>query len=759
MLLNNQELTSTLERLIPPDSPNYQYFRFELIDLVRSQDFIFQIDDTFTVAFQDTPDFEQVQFDIRRNKKTEEFSLTYLLANFLPKYGQNDLAMNFIGKYLQVLLLIAYRDNGHDKKVKNLCLRVRMALDEHKAQHQILKKLIEIHQNTDQPEDVFKNIQFYEQITLDKENSGEFHNENLAQKIGQIRYAYEVAYENKKAYQVSRNSKPTKGNRLSNGNLLDVKPLDPKDSDSHVRTIDIVTVDNDSNVADNEKLADIKTTPQLDNNFEPTDDTKASSQLQTQDTRNKHTHTKRHRFSFPTSTRIQTLENYQLLFSLIWQNFEISTDQDKKIYAILLLSLLIGRSINQIREELATDLSKRSFLITDTEVEYKSTIDVTSNRRDSIKPVRKSRNNFINFPLPDEIQPVIRYKSSIDDKSINVVIEQLRQHLDLAVLSQQHFDNALSFIIKQELYQPLHADIITGVDVKHNSALYYTSFDRQNIYMTYEQAFGSLTEKFSPKLELVLPPNESEIFIGSEMALNEKTVKQFFKELAGWVTSYNGKKSKNSPNGDEYILQFQAYTIWLWFVILLLTGIRPVTHAPGFLNQINLKHKLLWVSDKEVRQTNRKTDKGGDGRLIPLCNFLITAIENYLLYIRKFAIQHNVIGTVNSYDLQGILQSELPLLQFYNFHTRNFEGIKPQSVSNQLKDFIKHQDNWLRHQTRTFLTGKTSEIMINALYGHELADQEFWHPFSSISLNDFKQTGTHLQAIAETLNLEQIKVH
>lgn len=760
MLLNNHQLAHTLDKLIPPDSPDFNYFQFKLIDLVRHKNFLIEIANSFKLPTQELVNFEEPQLIIRQSKKTEEWGVTYLLASFLQRYQQDNVAIDFLGKYLQVLLLISYRGEDHKDKVKHMCVRVRMALDEHKAQHRILTKLFEVHHQNDDIESVFTDIRAFEKTTQTQESSGEIRNDHLAQKIGQIRYAYEVAYQDRKAYQVSRNRKPTTltGNRLSNGKLLETQPLDPKDSKNNIRVMKMVEVDEDSNVADNEKIADNKDSLELDNNFEPTQATQASNQLQTQETRNKYQHAKRNQFAFPTNTRIQTLENYQLLFSLIWQNFTTTTGDEKRLYAALLLSLLTGRSIKQIRQELALDPSKRNFLITNEDVIYRATVDVTSNRRDGIKPVRKSNSNFINFALPEELPPVIRYKFLLDDSQINPIIEQIREHLDFAVLSQQHFDNALSFIIKQWLNESLHADFIAGVDVKHSSGLYYTSFDKQSILFTYQQAFSLLTKKVFPKLAFDLLVNEKSTAIGSDMALNEDTVKQFFIELADWVKSYNGKKSKNTPNGDEYILQFQAYTIWLWFVFLLLTGIRPVNHAPGFLNQINLTHKLLWVSDKEVRQTGRKLDKGGDGRLIPLCDFLIQAIENYLAYIQKFAIQHNVTGTDKAFDLQAILNSEIPLLQFYNFRHKSFEGIKPKSVSNQLRHFIQHQDNWLRHQTRSFLTGKTADLMINALYGHELADQEFWHPFSSMPLNEFKQIRTPLQNIAEMLELEQIKV-
>ena len=126
MLLDNQQLTFTIQKLIPVDSPNYKYFQFTLIDLIRQEDFIFQIHDSFIVDDAGTPNFKQVQSEIRSAKKTEEWAVTYLLASFLEKYHHNDKALSFLKKYLHVLILIAYRNNKQDNKVNNLCLRVRI---------------------------------------------------------------------------------------------------------------------------------------------------------------------------------------------------------------------------------------------------------------------------------------------------------------------------------------------------------------------------------------------------------------------------------------------------------------------------------------------------------------------------------------------------------------------------------------------------------------------------------------------------------
>ena len=185
---------------------------------------------------------------------------------------------------------------------------------------------------------------------------------------------------------------------------------------------------------------------------------------------------------------------------------------------------------------------------------------------------------------------------------------------------------------------------------------------------------------------------------------------------------------------------------------MIQTGIRPVRHAPGLLHQFDFKRHLLWVSDKEERHAQ------SDGRLIPLSKFLVTAIQNYMTYIKQFATIYNPLCPAAPYPINDILQSERPLIQLYKKNPKGFTSITPSQVRYQLQDFFSHQDNWLRHQLRSMLTGRVSDYLICALYGHEHPDQEFMHPMSSSSINQLHQLSPHLDAIATDLHLKQIEV-
>ncbi|MGI9339300.1 MAG: hypothetical protein ACR2PP_01545, partial [Psychrobacter sp.] len=109
------------------------------------------------------------------------------------------------------------------------------------------------------------------------------------------------------------------------------------------------------------------------------------------------------------------------------------------------------------------------------------------------------------------------------------------------------------------------------------------------------------------------------------MVLETSTCQQFFEQLAMSAESYNGRLNHSI---ERYIAQFNSYSVWLWHTIMIQTGIRPVKHAPGLLNQLDFKRRLLWVSDKEERHGQ------SDGRLIPLSQFLAAAIQNYIDYIK-----------------------------------------------------------------------------------------------------------------------------
>lgn len=767
MNLNKNELDIVLDKLVPEGSP----------DVVRIQDFIIYVlgfrpnfalninfaIDVFDVNFTES-ECSDIATMIIKEQKIEEWAVSYMLLLFYQKYGEVDrksIAWQFMSIYLQIIVRITMRGDGHLAKVSQLGVRVRMGLNTHNPQSEIIKELIGIHAQQNSLESVLDAIRQYEVLTKQSEASSKVVNKKLAAKIGRIRLAYEVVAKDKtfisKTY--------SKSDDTDNNSVGLNKVFLDSDDEPLRATIFEISHQND-NVSSNENLADDDPEKLLDNNFKPSRYTAKSAELQQWKLKNNFRHTRRNQFGFPTSLRQLSLLSIQILFDRVWQLSMVTDDDSRFGYVVILISFLSGRKIQEIINELGKEKSQRTWLSSkrrmgESYCTLKIVVNVTTNRRSHLLQHRQSFDNEFTLPLPDKLQPIIETPIFIEQTQISEVLKDLQRQIDLPALSYQHIESALYSIIKNELNEPLHADLITGVDVKHSSALYYTSIKMKSIENTYENAIYLISEQcpfyirsqlrqdYKSKSENI----EHQSYIGSEMTLNKLTCQKFFSELANGAESFNGRLERNlSIRKDRYIEQFNAYGIWLWHIIMIQTGIRPVVHAPGVLNQFDFIAGLFWVSDKEERQGQEQ------GRLIPLSKFLIIAIQNYIVYIKEFASLHNVIYPSEQFPIDEILNSRQPLIQIFSKNPKKFSGITPSRVRYQLKSFFSHQDNWLRHQLRSMLVDRAPEHLICALYGHEHPDQEAMHPMSSLSINELKGISGCLDEIACELNLKQVEV-
>lgn len=761
--INKHELRKALDKLVPPSSPDSLKIQ-NLIAYVVSlkpgfalnSEFISEsLEISFTVY-----ECNNIADQIVKAKNIEEWAVSYMLILFYKKYGAVDTksrAWQFMSVYLQIILRITLREDKHFAKVNQLGVRVRMGLNAHNPQSEILSQLIHIHTQQDTLAGVLDGICQYEAITKHSEASGKVINKKLARKIGRIRLAYEVVAEDKEF--VGKTYSKTSRNDDFKSDLDKFY----YDSDNEpLRATSFAIKHENDNVSYDENLADDDPEKLLDNDFKPSKHTAKSSELQQWKLKNNYRHARRNGFGFPTNLRQLSLASIQMLFNRLWQLLMLSSGDSRSSYTIILISLISGRRVQDVTYELGLDKGQRNWL------SYKKggrgsyyalsiVINVTTNRRSHLLPHRKSYDNEFTLPLPYELQTIIENPIPIEQTQISESLKDLQRLLDLPALNYQHIESALYSIIKNELNKPLHADLITAVDVKHSSPLYYTSISTKSLSDTYVQAVSLMAKMCGADVQKQLFSNSLSItnkpYIGSDMALNRGICQKFFEQLAGAVESYNGRLTRAvSIKQDRYIEQFNAYSIWLWHIIMIQTGIRPVVHAPGLLNQFDFQARLFWVSDKEERQGQSQ------GRLIPLSQFLITAIQNYIEYIKQFAALHNVIYPSVQFPIEDILNSRQPLIQLFSKNPRGFSGITPSKVRYQLKCFFSHQDNWLRHQLRTLLTNRAPEHLIRALYGHEQPDQEAMHPMSSLSINEIKSLSDYLDEVACELNLKQVEV-
>ena len=751
-----------LDKLIPVDSPHQLQIRqlvINVISLVADDDIglVFSTPYDNLKGFNDI-DCEDVIKQIIRQGKTVEWAVTYMLIVFYQAYGKvniNSDAWRFMSGYLKVMIMITARHDKHFAKIDKLGVRVRMALRPTDPQRGILDQLISIHAQCDSLSSCLPYIRQYEASVKQGVAEGKTANQYLGSKIGQIRLAYEVAIDNKtfvgKTY--TKDTKRTKSVQTVTKTVahIDGEPLQrivfgTKQSKKH------------SNVAIDENIADDDEVPLLDNNFKPATQIAKSSELQQWRLKNNHQHARRNQFHFPTNHRQLSTTGYQMLFAVLWQRFISEDTEDKTGYAVLLLSILSGLSIDSVIADWQCSHGQRQYFIYDRVCKSSSiaiTIDVTTNTRSHLLAHRQSYGSTFYRALPEALQIMLEDKITVSSYTVKAAISDAKDILNLPALSPQYIEAGLFILIKNELNKPLHADLITGVDVRHSSALYYTSTKTVELEQTYIKAVELITEYCNDEQKALLinecsvPMNGHRSHIGSGMALKTTMCQQFFNQLAVSAESFNGKLKSHM---DRYIAQFNSYSIWLWHIVMIQTGIRPVKHAPGLLHQFDFHRCMLWVSDKEERHAQ------SDGRLIPLSKFLITAIQNYIIYIKQFAAIYNSLCPAAPYPINEILQSEQPLIQIYQKNPKGFASITPSRIRYQLQDFFSHQDNWLRHQLRSMLTGRVPDYLICALYGHEHADQEFMHPMSSSSINQLHQLSPHLDAIATDLHLKQIEV-
>ena len=789
-----EEVHGLIRRIVPHDSPlSTQVHRliFELINL--SPNYLMTTHDHSTdSSLPELTDDEcnTIIEAVNSHRNTDTWSVPYMLATFTDYYRQKpftDQSWLFISKYLQLILLIVKRQDKHFNKINKLGVRIRMALKKNSSQTAIIDELIKIHTSSANVYENFADIESYEQDMRYKEEAGLVKTQNLAKKIGEIRLAYEIIIEDKDYIERQRrgNGKPViiKKMREDQDVLL---------TDEETRRMRFPRVSSENNVIQSENLADDDPSALLDNKFKPTKKTAKSSQLQQYQVKTNYLHSKRNRFMFPSNTRLLTISDYQAVFKKIWELIFDQEHRINRVAAILLLSMITGRSIQTVIKEVATNKSQRQFLVEEEGgvTVIRNSINVTVNRRDKVKPLTKSHSHHFSLPLPAALDVVLQYKFEVETTEVNQLLKTIKESLSLSLLSNQHIESALKFIITHHISEPLHSDIITGVEVEHSSPLYYTSIETSYLISTYQAAIKILSNQFSESFRAInycrtnktkkvshLPnpenykllqankypylvdmpivaSNVNKTFIGSEMALTDKVCGQFFALLAERVQG-DRQQLDHGINDlrSEYIKQFNAYGLWLWHIIQIQTGIRPVNDAPGFLNQFNFSHDIYWVSDKSIRQ-------GKDyGRLIPISTFLKTALKNYISYIKHFASVHNPLYPEYKLEINKILQSKVPFLQILSLNPKKFMPITPKRIRRAVDKALPHQDNWLRHQLRSMLTNEVDEVYVCALLGHEHADQEIFHPMSSLSINQYgTELLPHLDRVAQKLDLKQVEI-
>jgi hypothetical protein len=450
-------------------------------------------------------------------------------------------------------------------------------------------------------------------------------------------------------------------------------------------------------------------------------------------------------------------QSLKALFDECYNDFSTSApdSQQRKTLAILLLSMLTqvdpeewlnlqyGRKTPKIGMKRAIQLkNKRQKIIYEKNQFWLSTeFQIFQNDSFEYPHGLLNQTNCFLLPLVKDFIIVFGQEPQIDKSDLYANLSEYRKKLKIPRLSLQRLKSLLHFQLYQQTGNKQIADILLGIDSNHSSSLSYCHHAKPLLHQRYLETLSAL----SSKLVKILHIAEVDMNFGSRKAPVQQQVIKVFAILRQDVI-------RACEENKDYLEIFNLYSIWLWHILLLFTAARPVGEFPGFLKHFDLDHNLLWISDKEI------AGRQGDGRIIPLCPFIVEQIQYYLVFLKNFQKIYGMRNHELHRHIQKILNNEMTLLTVWS--EKEFVALSPKHIYQFVPVLKKLGDNWLRHTTRAYLTNKLDETLILALFGHELSQQEFAHPYSSLSLCDYKtDVMTSLEKMKEYFEIIGIKIY
>ena len=468
-------------------------------------------------------------------------------------------------------------------------------------------------------------------------------------------------------------------------------------------------------------------------------------------TRAKFAHANKNERFVSSNIRQLPLTAIQNIAFKLWQWFvdynDSEADRDKKrAIAYLLLSLYTGHSVARLANDINNnykeiiDISARK-----AKYEFIINLDITPLRirTTGIESVIANRLTQFKLPIPEALGVFLTYKGYPDSVLINEVIADLRATLQLPVISLGRIEKSLYTIIIYEVGSTQLATIITSRNSRKRADTWYSSHDIKKVKEVYHNAIKILTDRChkerSSVVEYLSKVALSDDAIGSQNSPDYPIVSLFINYLYQKVVTTTNYKEK-----------FNFYNLWLWHISLLLTSIRAVEGAPGYLNQINLQAGIAWISDKEERAT------ANSQRLVPICSFLTEAMQNFLRYLESFAKRYGRLDSNISTEVNKIFDYQRPLLNFID-KKGEFHALRPAIIIKELDSRFRFKPDWTRHVGQKFLHEQgVAEAVILAIFGHEMMGQEAWRKNSALAIGYIVAAKKPYQQLAVELELQQV---
>ncbi|ENV52244.1 MULTISPECIES: hypothetical protein [Acinetobacter] len=473
-----------------------------------------------------------------------------------------------------------------------------------------------------------------------------------------------------------------------------------------------------------------------DHNFEFNPLEQYSTTAQVNNLKNKVLHQNKNQLMSKSNPRVFDLPTAQYIMRILFEQAETSP-----IHALLLFSVLSLTHYKELlvfRKNFRLSSKRKEITFSPENFYFRQSFDNSKFKDALLKEYMMNIGNSFTIPLPkvyfDQIFKLKKWDKADIASDVQEYLRRISDGLTFH-LTARNLPRLISDITLNELGYELESKLLSGENVNSYTPSHYYSMKivdildiySQTLYLVCPQLDTSYIEEF-----------KSPVTFGSQQTPDLPLVKSFFKEL--------DKQVRGNPNPFNTL---KYYSIWLWYVCMIMTSARPNEAFPPNLDYLDLDNCLLAVADKEQRYS------GTIGRYLPFNNFLRDEIQSYLNYLKQF--QHLMKACANQVKtalIQEIFDGQCPFLVYPKTegYIRNLElaDIEKNSPT------IVLQRNWTRHFARYFFAQHCDEDMLNGIFGHDGPMQELFDRYSGFQATDYDHIRAAQDKLVELLKLKSM---
>ncbi|WP_168382702.1 hypothetical protein [Acinetobacter indicus] len=473
-----------------------------------------------------------------------------------------------------------------------------------------------------------------------------------------------------------------------------------------------------------------------DHNFEFNPLEQYSITAQVNNLKNKVLHQNKNQLMSKSNPRVFDLPTAQHIMRILFEQAKTSP-----IHALLLFSVLSLTHYEELlvfRKHFRLSSKRKEITFSPENFYFRQSFDSSKFKDALLKEYMMNQGNSFTIPLPkvyfDQIFQLKKWDKADIASDVQEYLRRISDGLTFH-LTARNLPRLISDITLNELGYELESKLLSGENVNSYTPGHYYSMKivdildiySQTLYLVCPQLDTSYIEEF-----------KSPVTFGSQQTPDLPLVKSFFKQLDQQV--------RGNPNPFKTL---KYYSIWLWYVCMIMTSARPNEAFPPNLDYLDLDNRLVAVADKEQRYS------GTIGRYLPFNDYLRDEIQHYLKYLKYFL--HLTKAYLSNEQVQAIhevFEGERPFLLFYDpqGYIRNLELSDIQKYCTE----IALQRNWTRHFARYFLAQYCNEDIVKGIFGHDEAMQGLFDRYSAFQATDYDQIRTAQDKLIEILELKSM---